>query len=88
MQSILLQGLRPVLVGILVGIAGSVPVTALIRAKMSLPGNPDSTRLAARLSDPLVYAELAFVIAIAALASIVPARRTLRVDPVVALRHE
>jgi putative ABC transport system permease protein len=86
-QNILVQGLRPVLVGILVGIAGSVPVAALIRAKVTLLG-ADSTRLAARLSDPLVYIELAGVIAIAVIASIVPARRASRVDPVVALRHE
>jgi putative ABC transport system permease protein len=87
--SFLIQGLRPVFAGILTGLAASIPVLAFIRAKGSLPpGYGDSMRLAARLSDPLAYAELALVLFIAVLASVIPARRALRVDPVVALRHE
>jgi putative ABC transport system permease protein len=39
--------------------------------------------------DPLIYATLAVVVAVAAtLAAAVPARRAARVDPTVALRYE
>ena len=39
-------------------------------------------------ADPAGYAELALMLGAAALASIAPARRATRVDPIVALRHE
>jgi putative ABC transport system permease protein len=88
-RSLLIQGLRPVFAGILTGLAASIPVSALMRAKGSVPPSyGDSMRLAARISDPLVYAEVALVLGMAVLASVIPARRALRVDPVVALRHE
>ena len=38
--------------------------------------------------DPSIYGGLTLMLAIAVLASVVPARRALRVDPMVALRHE
>jgi ABC-type lipoprotein release transport system permease subunit len=38
--------------------------------------------------DPTAYALLAVVLAIAATASVIPARRVIRVDPAEALRHE
>jgi ABC-type antimicrobial peptide transport system permease subunit len=38
--------------------------------------------------DPALYGELALVFIISALASLVPARRAARVDPMVALRHD
>ena len=41
------------------------------------------------LYDPITFVSLiCFVVGIGALASFVPARRALRVDPIVALRHE
>ena len=39
-------------------------------------------------TGPALYGELALVLSIAVLASIIPARRALRVDPAVSLRHE
>ena len=40
------------------------------------------------LARPAIVAELALMLAIAALASAAPARRALRVDPAESLRHE
>jgi ABC-type lipoprotein release transport system permease subunit len=53
-----------------------------------VPTGAGSTSPLSMLGQPIVYAELAVVLAIAVLASLVPARRALRVDPAVALRHE
>ena len=84
-KSVVIQGLRPVFVGTLVGLAGSAWVTKLAWAS-------DVARViglySRTFSDPALYGELALVFAIALLASIIPARRALRVDPMVALRHE
>jgi putative ABC transport system permease protein len=84
-NSVVIQGLRPVFVGTLVGLIGSAWVTKLawdseVARVMGLYSRT--------FSDPALYAELALMIAIALLASIIPARRALRMDPMVALRHE
>ncbi|HEY1758591.1 MAG TPA: ABC transporter permease [Bryobacteraceae bacterium] len=85
-RSMVIQGLRPVFVGMLVGLAVSIPVEAVIRSKM--PRLLDPAHSLSWLGDPIVLGELALVLFIAVLASVVPARRAMRVDPMVALRYE
>jgi predicted lysophospholipase L1 biosynthesis ABC-type transport system permease subunit len=84
-KSVVIQGLRPVFVGMLAGLAAAAWVTKLEWAADVAPGAGLYSRT---FSDPALYGELALVLAIALLASIVPARRALRVDPMEALRHE
>lgn len=73
------QGLRPVLLGGLAGVAASIPATRIIEHLLF-----KTERL-----DPLTFAAAAVVLAGAAfLACYVPARRASRVDPITALRYE
>jgi putative ABC transport system permease protein len=73
------QGLVLTAVGLVAGIAGALAVSRLLSAFL-FGVNP---------TDPAAYAAVAGVLLItAALASYLPARRTLRVDPAIALRQE
>ena len=73
------QGMRPILAGVAIGLAGAI---GLSRFMASLLFNVKPV-------DPLTYGAVALVVMIAALFSCyVPARRALRVDPVAALRQE
>lgn len=70
---------KVVLVGILLGLLGSVGVTRLITAML----------FGVTPTDPVTLGSVAGLLALVALtASSVPVRRAWRVDPVVALRHE
>jgi predicted permease len=73
------QGMRPIIVGIAIGMAGAVGLSHLV----------SSLLFDVRPVDPLTYGAVALLVAIAALlACYVPALRALRVDPVAALRQE
>ena len=73
------QGMRMVLLGGVVGIGVALALTRFLR---SLLYEVEPT-------DPLTFASVALVLALAALlASYLPARRAARVDPIVALRYE
>ncbi len=86
LRSVMLQGLRPVLVGTLLGFGASLALDSVVRATVETPGS--SNLFSSTFGDPAFYGEVALVLAIAVLASIAPAKRALRVDPMVALRHE
>jgi macrolide transport system ATP-binding/permease protein len=79
MRVVLRQAMRPVLIGGLVGMIGCAAVSHLFSSMLFGLSSHDPM---AFISVPL------FLLAVALLACYIPARRTLRVDPMVALRYE
>jgi putative ABC transport system permease protein len=73
------HGLRIFLLGLCIGVAGALVVTRWM----------SSVLFGVKPTDPLTFVVVALVLGIVAfLASYVPARRAMRVDPIVALRYE
>jgi predicted permease len=76
---ILGQGLRTIFIGVAIGIVGSLALTRTIQSLL----------FGVTAADPLTFAGVTLLLVGAALlACYVPARRAMRVDPIVALRHE
>ena len=65
--------------GVAIGVAGGLALTRLLRSML----------FGVSATDPAVFAGVSlFLLAVAALAGYLPARRAARVDPLIALRHE
>jgi putative ABC transport system permease protein len=78
-RMMIIQGLRPTLAGLAVGIAGAVLMSQAI-AGLLFQVSP---------TDPLTFATVPLIIAASGiLAAWLPARRACRIDPVIALRTE
>src|SRR5262249_20517024 len=72
------QGMRPILAGMAAGVVGAIGLSRFV----------SSLLFNVKPIDPLTYAVVVLLVAVAALLSCyVPARRALRVDPVAALRQ-
>ncbi len=79
LQMVLRQGLGLAAAGAAVGLVGAVIVSHLMTGLL----------YGVRPTDPLTFAGVAvLLIGVALLACYIPARRAIRVDPLVALRHE
>ena len=86
--SVVVRGLRPVFYGLALGVAGAAALSTLLHSTLALPGSPDFF-YGVPFYDPATFLGLsAFLIVVAAIASAIPARRALRVDPMIALRYE
>jgi len=79
LRMVVLEGMKPTFVGVVIGFAGAL---ALARVMSNLI-------YGVKPIDPVTFLAVAFVLAAVALvASIIPAYRASKVDPVVALRYE
>jgi putative ABC transport system permease protein len=79
LQLILRQGTTTALVGVTIGIAAALGLTELMRSLL----------FGVSAQDPITFAAVAaLLILVALLASYIPARRAMLVDPVVVLRYE
>jgi putative ABC transport system permease protein len=79
MRLVLGQGVRLALIGVGMGVVAALGLSRLLTNYL----------YAVRPTDPLTFAVVsAAVIAVALLASYLPARRAMKVDPLVALRYE
>ena len=76
---VVLHGLMPTAVGMALGVAGSLGLARFFKTLL----------FGVSATSPWVFATVAGVlVVVACLASVVPTRRALRVDPLVALRCE
>jgi predicted permease len=79
LRSVMGQGMKPTFLGLGIGIIGALGFTRLL----------SSLLFGVKSADPLTFIVVSLILTgVAAVASYVPARRAMRVDPMVALRYE
>ncbi len=79
LRMVLGEGMRITLIGVAIGLAAAFGLTRLITTIIYGVG----------VTDPITFATVAILLsAIALFACYIPARRAMRVDPMIALRHE
>jgi predicted permease len=88
LRGIGIEGLRPVIVGMVAGLAGGAALSLVLHRTLAFPGSIDFL-YGVNFYDPFTFfAIIVFLIAISVTASLGPALKAIRVDPMVALRYE
>jgi ABC-type antimicrobial peptide transport system permease subunit len=88
LKSVALEGLRPVGIGMLLGIACGGALSWILHSTLAYPETSDFL-YGIRYYDPWTFVGLScFLAVVAMLASLVPALHALKVDPMIALRYE
>jgi macrolide transport system ATP-binding/permease protein len=88
LRSVALSGLKPVAAGMIIGLGCGAAASALLHSTLASPGTSDLL-YGVRFYDPWTFAGISsFLVSVSLLASLVPAVRAVRVDPMVALRYE
>jgi ABC-type antimicrobial peptide transport system permease subunit len=88
LRSVAFWGLKPVAAGMAIGLGCGAAASAWLHSTLISPGSADFL-YGVRFYDPWTFAGISgFLLAVSILASLVPALRAVRVDPMVALRYE
>jgi len=89
LRLVIRQGMRPALLGVLIGLAGALALTRLMESLLFGVSATKSLLFGVSATDPLTFGVIASLLAsVAALACYFPARRATKVDPMIALRRE
>jgi len=79
LRMVVFEGLKPTLLGVVIGVAGALALGRILSGLI----------YGVKPTDPVTFVAVAFLLTVIALvASIIPAYRATKVDPMVALRYE
>jgi macrolide transport system ATP-binding/permease protein len=88
LRTIAMEGLRPVLMGMVVGLASGAGLSLVLHRTLAFPGSIDFL-YGVSFYDPLTFIAITtFLILVSLMASLGPALKAIHVDPLVALRYE
>ena len=88
LQRIALEGLRPVLIGTVVGLSGGAGLSLLLHHTLAFPGSIDFLYGVSFYDPTTFFAITIFLGLVSLLASLGPALKAIKVNPIVALRYE
>jgi ABC-type antimicrobial peptide transport system permease subunit len=88
LRGIGIEGLFPVAVGMVAGLAGGAALSLLLHRTLAFPGSIDYL-YGVSFYDPFTFIAITvFLVTVSLIASLGPALKAISVDPLVALRYE